>query len=216
MHFFYTSHRNALELLENNPSYLEDWYELKSIIENITDEKLISYFTTHSDGKNKSLSVAINRLLKDELVENGWQSESPIFQDPRYIDDKWRLDFAKNKIAIEVAFNHGEATAWNLIKPNLSGELNHVKKAIQTEIGVIITATDELKAKGGFDSAVGSYEKFLTYLQPMRNMLSVPMLIIGLNSPENFVIRHEKRDGKKVGIIESLKLKSLFNPKEDI
>ena len=63
----------------------------------------------------------------------------------------------------------------NLIKPVLAGELNHVKKEVNTEIGVIICATKDLKDKGGFDGAVGEYEKFLTYLDPLRDVLSVPM-----------------------------------------
>jgi len=204
MEFRYHSHRNALELLETNPTYKEDWLELKAVLDGITDEKLIDYFTTHSLEKNKSLSVAINTVLRHELVVKGWAAESPIFQDPHYRDDKWRLDFAKSKIAVEVAFNHGEATAWNLIKPNLSGELNHVTKAIQTEIGIVITATESLKRAGGFDSAVGSYEKFLTYLKPLRNMLSVPMLIIGLERPSTFYLTHQKFNNKKVGVVTML------------
>lgn len=201
MDFRHHSHRNAFELLENNSTYKDDWLNLKSVLDNITDEKIVHYFQTHSADRNKSLSVAINNLLKDELIQNGWAAESPIFQDPNYQGDKWRLDFAKNKIAIEVAFNHGEATAWNLIKPNLSGELNHVAKAIQTEVGIVITATDSLKIAGGFDSAVGSYEKFLSYLNPLRNMLSVPMLIIGLEKPKAFYIKHQKINNKKFGVI---------------
>lgn len=202
MNYIYESHRNAYELLEKNASYNEEWNSLKDVIASISDENIIDYFKKHSLGKNKSLSVAINRLLKDELTKKGWEAESLIFQDPEYQGDKWRLDFAKNKVAVEVAFNHGEATAWNLIKPNLSGELNHVKKAIQTEIGVLITATNELKQSCGFDSAVGSYEKFLSYLKPMRHMLTVPMLIIGLEKPRTFYMTHERKVGKKIGEIK--------------
>lgn len=202
MNYIYESHRNAFELLENNEAYKKDWLILKNVIDNITDTQLIDYFNHHSDGRNKSLSVAINRLLKDELVKVGWSAESAIFQDSRYTGDTWRLDFAKGLIAVEVAFNHGEATAWNLIKPNLSGELNHVQKNIQTEIGILITATHDLKKAGGFDSAVGTYQKFLTYLRPMRQMLTVPMLIIGLDKPSEFRIGHRKVGTKTVGVIE--------------
>lgn len=42
------------------------------------------------------------------------------------------MDFAKDNIAIEVAFNHGGNVSWNLIKSVLSSELNYVEKAIQT------------------------------------------------------------------------------------
>lgn len=204
MQYTYFSHRHAFELLENNSDYRPDWLILKSALERITDGKLIEYFDRYSKGKNKSLSVSINKALKDELMAAGWREESPIFQDPNYEGDSWRLDFAKGKIAVEVAFNHGEAVAWNLIKPNLSGELNHVAKAIQTEIGVVITATESLRRAGGFDSAVGTYEKFLTYLKPMRQMLTVPMLIIGLESPQTFYLRHESSGKSKLGVVQQI------------
>jgi len=116
------------------------------------------------------------------------------------------LDFAKdNAISIEVAFNHGEAIAWNLLKPVLASELNHVKKALQTKVGVIIVATDDMKEAGGFDSAVGSYEKVIRYLKPFNNFLTVPMVIIGLKKPKTFKIIQFKKDNKKIGRIERIK-----------
>ena len=45
-----------------------------------------------------------------------------------------------------------------------------------------------MKKAGNFDSAVGSYEKFLRYLLPMQNMLPTPLLIVGLEPPESFYI----------------------------
>ncbi|GAB5604171.1 BglII/BstYI family type II restriction endonuclease [Sideroxyarcus sp. TK5] len=196
------SHRHALDLLANNPAYQAEWLSLKSVLDGLSDEKIIDYFQRFSEGKSKSISAAINKALKDDLMLEGWREESPIFQDTNYQGNSWRLDFAKGMVAVEVAFNHGEAVAWNLIKPNLSGELNHVQKAIQTEIGIVITATESLREAGGFDSAVGTYEKFLTYLKPMRQMLTVPMLIIGLEAPESFYLRHRVEGRKKVGVVE--------------
>lgn len=205
MHYLIESHRNAFELLENNPLYKPDWITLKSVIENITDEQLVAYFLEHSDQKNKSLSVALNKLLKDKLVVTGWRAESPIFQDSNYLGNKWRLDFAKNSLAIEVGFNHSGVIAWNLTKLNLSSELNHVTKAIQTHIGIVITATESLRKAGGFDSAIGTFEKFLIYLKPMQQMLTVPILVIGLEAPDTIKIIHEQQTpSKKIGIIQPI------------
>jgi hypothetical protein len=97
-------------------------------------------------------------------------------------------------IAVEVAFNHGEAIAWNLLKPVMAAELNHVEKEtnIGAGIGVVICATEALKKAGAFDGAVGSYEKFLRYLKPMNGQLTVPMLIIGLEPPETFRVKKTK------------------------
>jgi hypothetical protein len=208
MNFTTHSFRHA-EVILNEPRFIAQYQELLAVIRGITDGDLIARHT--SFGANdiektpKSISKAINELLKERLIALGWQSESGIFQDPNYLGDTWRLDFAKEDISIEVAFNHSTVIAWNLTKPVLASELNHVRKAIQTQIGVVITATEDLKEKGGFDGAVGTYEKFLDYLPPMRNVLTVPLLIIGLQAPASFVIdEHQHAPRKKIGRIRMI------------
>ena len=197
------SFRHGKIILENEPTYKTTWNELLEAIESINDEDIISHHQ-NNPRKAKSISESINNLLKIGLVELGWNEESYIFQDDEYSGNRWRLDFAKESISVEVAFNHGEAIAWNLIKPVLASELNHVQKEIDTEIGVIICATKELKDKGGFDGSVGEYEKFLTYLNPLRDVLSVPMVIIGLDAPKTFEIDVQTIDRKKQGIVKRL------------
>jgi hypothetical protein len=198
------SHRNALTILNNEPEFQETWAEIQHIINNLADESLINCYQTHFAEKNKSLSTTINKLLKEDFSSFGWATESPIFQEPQYHDikgDYWRLDMAKDNISIEVAFNHGTVIAWNLLKPVLASELNHVQKAIQTKLGVIICATQNLKEAGNFDSAVGTYEKFIDHLRPMMNQLSVPLLIIGLEAPTTFYLSEKKVGNRKLGNI---------------
>jgi hypothetical protein len=195
------SFRHGEIILNNEPDYKIVWNELLNAITSITDDEIINHHE-NNPRKAKSISESINNILKTKLVALDWNEESYIFQDDEYSGNRWRLDFAKDSISVEVAFNHGEAIAWNLIKPVLAGELNHVQKEINTEIGVIICATKELKDKGGFDGAVGEYEKFLTYLNPLRDVLSVPIVIIGLDAPPTFEIEVEKIDGKKQGIVK--------------
>lgn len=203
------SFRHA-EVILNEPQFVNQFTELRNIINNITDNDLIERHESYANNPNErvpmSLSVAINELLKERFEAAGWQSESPIFQEPLYLaGDRWRLDFAKDDISIEVAFNHGEATAWNLIKPVLASELNHVQKAIQTQVGVIITATQSMKSAGGFDGAVGTFEKFIEYLPPMRDVLSVPILIIGLLPPRTFRITRQVGENRRnYGVISQI------------
>jgi hypothetical protein len=106
-------------------------------------------------------------------------------------------------IAVEVAFNHGEAIAWNLIKPSLAAEINHLEKEtdIGSGIGVFICASKELKDAGGFDNAVGEYEKVLKYLTPLTQMIATPLIIVGLKSPATFKIEPilDKTKNKKIG-----------------
>lgn len=197
------SHRNALIILEHDEEFKETWAEIQHILHNLTDERLIQCYNEHFADRNKSLSTTINKLLKEDFSAFGWRTESPIFQDPKYLDkgDYWRLDMAKDNISIEVAFNHSTVISWNLLKPVLASELNHVKKAIQTKLGVIICATQNLKKAGNFDSAVGTYEKFIDHLKPMMNQLSVPLLLIGLEAPKTFYMEERKVGNRKLGKI---------------
>ena len=212
MKFITHNHRFALDIVNSNIELKNLWNEISSAIESISDEKLKTEFAKSQT--KMSLSDSINRLLDEELVQRGWTPQSAIFTGEEYSDKKWRLDFSKRinnpdkgitGMAIEVAFNHGEAIAWNLMKPVLAAELNQVE--LQTEIGsgigIYICATDELKSAGGFDGAVGEYEKVLRYLNPMFQKLSVPLIIVGLNAPETFRIEKRRNavTNRNVGVV---------------
>ena len=218
------SHRNALEILTHVKEYEGLLFEIQESIGLLTDSRLKKDFEEKyiSKGKaTKSLSKTINRLLKEELTSRGWEAESYIFGESLYGDHTWRLDFAKSVtledkdivgdepsksgISIEVAFNHGGSIAWNLLKPVIASEINHVEKRIQTGVGVVICATKKLKEAGGFDSAIGTYEEFISNLLPLMNILTVPVLIIGLEEPETFRIGVEKRGNQSFGQIIDLR-----------
>lgn len=200
------SHRFALSIVETEDEIKPLWNEIKTAIENITDQDIIDNYLNRPN-RGKSISASINQLLKEQFINMGWFAESPIFNDASYNqNENWRLDYAKEDVSVEVAFNHSGVIAWNLLKPVLASELNHVEKAIQTRVGVIICATDDLRRAGGFDSAVGTYEKFLKHLPPLNNQLSVPLVIIGLEAPETFEIVHQRKTGStsKIGYVVML------------
>lgn len=191
------SFRNAETIFEHDEEFISQWNEIKYVLDNITDQDIIDKFELDNRSSKKSISDSINKLIDERLVSLDWNRQSAIFNESRYRPNGknhwWTLDFAKGSIAVEVAFNHGEAVAWNLIKPVLSSELNHVQKAIQTKAGIIITATDSMKVAGNLDGSAGSFEKFLQYLDPFRNILTVPMIIIGLEPPYSFRINKKTK-----------------------
>lgn len=204
MQFEAYSHRYGLDIVKINKQHKANYEELVEVLDSIDDQELIADFEANSNN-NKSLSNSINRLIRSNLIAKGWKKESAIFQDSSYTSNKvWRLDFAKDTMSVEVAFNHGEAIVWNLMKPTIASEQNHVKKAIETEIGIYITATSSMKKAGGFDSAIGEYEKVLRYFKPLQHKLLVPMIIIGLKAPATFKVKHKKVDGKNIGEIVML------------
>lgn len=189
MEYKLESHRFGVAIAAEK-EYASEWNEIVQSLQSISDEE-IKEKHTNKCYKRKSISKAINLLIHERLESLGWKPESSIFNDPNYTQARWRLDFAKKNISLEVAFNHGEAIAWNLLKPVLASELNHVQKEAQTSLGVVIMATEEMKSAGGFDSAVGTYEKAIRYLKPLQNQLSCPMVLIGLKAPRTFRVEHE-------------------------
>jgi hypothetical protein len=213
MEYRFFSHRHAQQILENTPEYFPLFQEITEAIGNVTEERLINHFKKNYEtvGKaKKSISESINQILRTELVALGWKSEAPIFRAADFGEGKWRLDFAKScaipeselikyaefdstGISVEVGFNNSGSIAWNLLKPVLASELNHVEKAIQTSVGIVITATRDLQSAGGFDSAIGVFEDYVSHLIPLRDVLSVPILVIGLEAPKTFYIGHEKK-----------------------
>lgn len=203
MDFIVYGHRHADYLFEGLPEYANRWQEVKSALYGITDEQIICEFESESR-KAKSISQAINRLIKREMRSRGWEDESYIFADDEYREKgKWRLDFACEHLSMEVAFNHRSDIAWNLIKPTLASELNHVEKAIQTSGGIVVAATGAMKAAGGYDNAVGTYEDYVQYLRPLYGMLPAPLAIIGLLPPKTFKIEviPIPNSDKKMGVV---------------
>lgn len=211
-------HRFGLDIVNSNLELKTLWEEFIGVIENITDDQIKQEFinppefmetkTTKTGKKSSrprnkmSISAAINNLIDDGLTSKGWKDQSEIFQGKDYNSSKWRLDFSKritnpsadiSGFAVEVAFNHGEAISWNLLKPVLAAEINHVKTEVEigAGIGIYVCATEALKQQGAFDNTVGEYEKVLRYLNPLFNKLSVPMIIVGLEPLDKY--RLEKK-----------------------
>ena len=193
--------RHGDYLIQNVAEYRPYWSEVADVLGSVSEDDIAARFEACYEGKSKSVSSTLNELIKEGFVARGWNAESPIFAESDYNDKKgkFRLDFAKGVVSVEVAFNHGNDAPWNLLKPTLASELNHVEKAIQTEIGVIISATEEMRVAGGFDTAVGTYEKYIQFLRPMGMLLTAPLVIIGLDAPETFHIEHEQDGRRKLG-----------------
>ena len=211
MEFITHSHGHADAIIKSTPGLQKLWVELTDTINQISDVDLIQNFEGGTR-KAKSISESINKIIDKRLVEKEWRPQSRIFKDrDTYQGKTWTLDFSKKAegyshkslgMAIEVVFNHGEAIAWNLIKLSISAEDNQLRKEtdIGDGIGVYICATEGLKKAGGFDNAIGEYEKVLKYLDPLSLKIKTPIIILGLSKPKTFKVEHFKdpKNQKKV------------------
>jgi hypothetical protein len=212
MEYVLNQHRHGLTI-SSEGILKNDFEEFLSVIKDITDHDLIEKFNEECEIKNesnrtltKSISGVINSLIDERLVKKGWSRQSPIFGDKRFREMRWTLDFAKETngvgtFCVEVVFNNAGSLGWNLLKPVLACEQNHVEKAIETKIGIIVLATKEMKSAGGFDNTVATFEDAPLYLSAMQNIISAtPIVIVGLCAPKTFKIEHYQQtydDGKR-------------------
>jgi hypothetical protein len=194
------SHRNGLELLQKGEQFAAIWGEVEAILASLTERSvLVEFQSSKSSTKPTSISSSLSRLLNLEFNRLSWDSNVGVFSDVEYGGSNWRVDFAKGGITVEVAFNHAGNIAWNLIKPVLASEPNDVKQEINASVGVLITVTEEMKVLGGFDNAIGTFEKYVHYLRPMQQMQPTPLVVIGIAEPSSFHIEHVKVGSRKIG-----------------
>ena len=209
MEYRLEEHRYALKIIQNVEEYNKIFTEFCRMLSALSDNDIIELFEKRKrEGKkDKSISTTINLLISEKMTLMGWEKESPIFKDNKYSQSSsdFRLDFVYPGIfSVEVAFNHNSATVINLLKPVLASELNHVEKAYQTKFGIVITATKDLKEKGGFDNAIGTFEGYCNQLKVLMNQLTIPIVIIGLEAPKTFKIILKKEGNRKIGYIEKI------------
>ena len=55
-----------------------------------------------------------NEILDRKFVENGWERQPPVFNEPR--DPSAKMDFLKERIGIEVGFGHASFMGIDLLK----------------------------------------------------------------------------------------------------
>lgn len=200
------SYNQADSILEGDLTLNSVYYDLVKIIESISDDDIIDRFK--KIGKNsKSISNTISNLLDEKLMKDNWIKEIPFFDDTLRTSGRskrWTLDYYKEKVQLEIAFNHEEGTAWNLMKIPLAIKPNIYTHNQRVDIGIIVTATNQMKKAGGFDNSVGSFEKYIEYLKIFTPFISNPILLIGLQSPDDFKVRHRNIDKKKIGQIREV------------
>ena len=94
------------------------------------------------------------------------------------------MDFIKGGIGVEVSFNHAEAVPWTFTRLNIAGESSVVIDDHRIDVGVAFFATEQLKQWARMDGAVGTYELACTWLEMMRPIMPVPILVVGLDATD--------------------------------
>lgn len=181
MHLF--DFRNAQALISTRGGY---WGELKSTIEGIGYGDIVDQQEALAEvgRRPKGGQRAINLLFKERLVGLGWKAEPALFPSDDAELRGWKMDFYKMGVGVEIAFNHAEAIPWIFTRLNLAGESPRVRSDHRVDVGVAMFATEALKAWARMDGAVGTYELAKVWLDEMRPILPIPILVVGLDPGE--------------------------------
>lgn len=171
--------RHAERLLRGEPA----WISLDQAVSAITRELVITQQQNlQAAGRGpKGGQSALNRLFETFLLAaDGWESQPRLFHDPAL--SEWKLDFRRDRVGVEISFNHAEAIPWQFTRLNIAGESERVRPEARIDVGVVITADKSLKQWSNMDGAVGTFDAFRAWLREMKPILPIPILLIGLSA----------------------------------
>src|SRR6266480_2486837 len=164
-----------------------EWKELEDVARNIGRDDVLA---AHKElNEPRSLAgrqpiaggqSAINELFRRALGGAGWRSEPRLFEATDRTMRGWKMDFIKRGVGVEVSFNHAEAIPWTFTRLNIAGESLEVEAENRIDVGVAFFATDALKKWARMDSAVGTFESAWVWLQLMKPLMPIPILVVGL------------------------------------
>lgn len=175
---------------------MQEYKEFENILNDFNEDLLIEYY---NKGNYISLSNAINKYFEEKLIGFEWVNDSYLFKNSEYGSKRWTLNYIKNDVSINIAFDHNISICWNLLKGEIHSRPSILSKNGSSNINILLTATSNFIREGGFDNATGSFEEYKKYLPPLSNFLNSPILLIGLDKLDTFHIQTIKSNGRKIG-----------------
>ncbi|MFH1821111.1 MAG: BglII/BstYI family type II restriction endonuclease [Methanobacteriota archaeon] len=176
MRFRSWSYRFAEEVLNGKMPIKK---EIEEVIYSINFEDVVS---SSRKGASKSgkipIRTALNKFFEEEFLKRGWKGGHggvAVFDEK--LAPKTKVDFLKDRIAIEVAFVHSDFLGNDLLKFQMMS-YSHLNKI---DVGVYIVATKELiqNPRVNFEGSI-DFEKVRKYLPEYRSSIQVPIFVIGL------------------------------------
>jgi len=178
MEFRIEDFRHARALLRDMPAWLDITTAIGAIDRDLVidrQERLARDGRAPRGGQK-----AFNALFEELLPRPRWVHQPRLFDDPEL--RKWKMDFLRDRVGVEVSFNHAEAIPWQFTRLNIAGESERVIDASRIDVGLVITADESLKSWSRMDSAVGTFDAFRAWLREMKPILPIPILLVGLQT----------------------------------
>lgn len=184
--------RNALPILER--SYATIWQEFQDQLASISSKDIADFHrglvrraVDRQRRPQAGAQTAINQLIDARLRAASWRAQPPLYVggDKRGHElAGWKMDFKKDKVGVEIAFNHQEAIPWIFTRLNLAGESPEVLDDAKIKVGVAAFAAKSLKTWGRMDAAVGTFSQAKLWLEKMKPVMPVPIVVVGLHAAD--------------------------------
>jgi hypothetical protein len=169
------SFRHGVELLRNLP----ELHELTSVISGITAADIVAQQQGPLQGRPVGAQKALNQLFRERLGLLLWAEEVPLFANPKLYPGR-NIDFMKNHLGVEVAFNHESYAERILFRLNVASESDAIIPAHVVHGGVIVVASDAVKQWGSMDPSVGTFDGWRRSVELVKSSFSVPLVLLGL------------------------------------
>ena len=121
-----------------------------------------------------------NEVLKELFVKKGWESQPPVFDEPK--DPSAKMDFMKERVGIEVAFGHSSFIGIDLLKFQICSYSGFDK--IDVGVYVVTTRNFQKIMKKNYDQNwEGSltFKKVKSYLPHFKSAIQVPIYVLGID-----------------------------------
>ena len=173
------SHRFA-DIILNSDYDLKK--EIEQIIAGISPDEIEQRFAALNEDRvaqgrrpAQGKQSTINILFRERFQDLGWEIEKNVFDDP---GNDLAIDFWKRSIGVDVAFNHRSFTGGDLLRLQAAAEVKQIMK-----VGVYICGTNAfVKSISRDGSSMVCLERTQWYLENFYQVLTVPILLIGLHT----------------------------------
>lgn len=160
-----------------------EWQEFGTVLKALAPAEILQIHKSLSKKRVPAGGqTAINHYFDDKLCALSWRPQPHLFGSGRPDLRRWKMDFIKNRIGVEISFNHAEAIPWIFSRLNIAGESESVQAPSKIDVGIAVFATESLKRWAKMDSAVGTFELAQAWLSEMRPILPIPIIVVGLDA----------------------------------
>jgi len=190
------------------------WAELQSTLASITQTQIeslkLEYFEEWVSGLARKTppvggQSVLNELINQRLELAGWETQlyvlGDVFDETKGRPSKlnyWSMDFKKGDIGVEVSFNNAGVLAQNILRLSVMSETTTRPREELIRVGILVTATERLKAWSGMDSTVLTFESVNKVLPLVTFNIPTPIVVVGLDAsdgeswPQRGFFQHKK------------------------